>query len=210
MKTWGCFVAAGIAILLGGNAQAASYQYEFTGTVTVVTSGLAAQFSVGEDFKYTFTHDTTTPDNFNLNVLGGIYEDGVTSFTANIGNDIFGIGTDSFMSVYNGNNGKDEFEFDIHNPSHSPTFGSLSTQKFVVVLTDPSATAFLTDAIPISLLLASFSIREWALAVDEGQVFGTINGVTVSEVVPIPAALPLFIAGLGAMGFAGWRKRRSV
>ncbi|MGH9692930.1 MAG: PEP-CTERM sorting domain-containing protein [Bryobacteraceae bacterium] len=25
---------------------------------------------------------------------------------------------------------------------------------------------------------------------------------------PLPAALPLFASGLGALGFAGWRKRR--
>ena len=28
--------------------------------------------------------------------------------------------------------------------------------------------------------------------------------------VPIPAALPLLAAGLGAMGFAGWRKKRKA
>jgi hypothetical protein len=27
-------------------------------------------------------------------------------------------------------------------------------------------------------------------------------------VTPVPAALPLFATGLGALGFAGWRRRR--
>ncbi|MDH3380970.1 MAG: VPLPA-CTERM sorting domain-containing protein [Gammaproteobacteria bacterium] len=29
------------------------------------------------------------------------------------------------------------------------------------------------------------------------------------QVVPIPAALPLFLSGLGALGFVGWRRRQS-
>jgi hypothetical protein len=33
------------------------------------------------------------------------------------------------------------------------------------------------------------------------------DGVTAT---PLPAALPLFAAGLGAMGFAGWRRKRNA
>lgn len=44
-----------------------------------------------------------------------------------------------------------------------------------------------------------------------GQAFTSGRGdFSVSAVapVPIPAALPLLAAGLGAMGFMGWRKKR--
>jgi hypothetical protein len=36
--------------------------------------------------------------------------------------------------------------------------------------------------------------------------------VTIADVAttPLPAALPLFAAGLGAMGFAGWRRKRNA
>jgi hypothetical protein len=39
---------------------------------------------------------------------------------------------------------------------------------------------------------------------NKGQIVGTY-GVTVT---PLPAALPLFVTGLGVMGLFGWRKKR--
>lgn len=39
---------------------------------------------------------------------------------------------------------------------------------------------------------------------------GLVTGYVVESVVPLPAALPLFAAGLSAMGFMGWRKRRKA
>ncbi|MEH6405387.1 MAG: hypothetical protein V7750_18590 [Sneathiella sp.] len=36
----------------------------------------------------------------------------------------------------------------------------------------------------------------------------TISGDTLPSAVPIPAALPLFGAGIAAMGFFGWRRKR--
>jgi hypothetical protein len=32
--------------------------------------------------------------------------------------------------------------------------------------------------------------------------------VTVGEITPLPAALPLFASGLGALGLLGWRRKR--
>jgi hypothetical protein len=40
------------------------------------------------------------------------------------------------------------------------------------------------------------------LAIDNAQL--TTNG----SATPLPAALPLFASGLGAMGLLGWRKKR--
>jgi hypothetical protein len=44
-----------------------------------------------------------------------------------------------------------------------------------------------------------------------GNESGTSRLLSASvSAVPIPAALPLFAAGLSAMGFMGWRKRRKT
>ncbi len=37
----------------------------------------------------------------------------------------------------------------------------------------------------------------------------TVNSLSVSAT-PLPAALPLFATGLGALGFLGWRRKRKV
>ena len=43
---------------------------------------------------------------------------------------------------------------------------------------------------------------------DAGVAVGTWD-VTISET-PLPAALPLFATGLGALGLLGWRRRRKA
>jgi hypothetical protein len=42
----------------------------------------------------------------------------------------------------------------------------------------------------------------------DNSVFDDLT--VVASPVPLPAALPFFAAGLGAMGFMGWRKRRKA
>ena len=61
---------------------------------------------------------------------------------------------------------------------------------------------------PSDLIISFLSgaTQNWG---DEG--FGIDNIMITgdpSNVVPLPAALPLFAAGLGAMGFLGWRSKR--
>ena len=50
-----------------------------------------------------------------------------------------------------------------------------------------------------------------------GDTIGSLNGldnVTVTDLgvtsTPLPAALPLFASGLGAMGLFGWRRKRKI
>jgi hypothetical protein len=47
----------------------------------------------------------------------------------------------------------------------------------------------------------------------DGQEFGSLNSLTdvvdfTASATPLPAALPLFVAGLGSMGLLGWRRKR--
>jgi hypothetical protein len=40
--------------------------------------------------------------------------------------------------------------------------------------------------------------------------FGTTAGINVPGEIPVPAALPLFATGLGALGLLGWRRKRKA
>jgi hypothetical protein len=44
------------------------------------------------------------------------------------------------------------------------------------------------------------------IANTSGDVFATTTGT----VAPLPAALPLFAGGLGALGLLGWRRKRKA
>jgi hypothetical protein len=51
----------------------------------------------------------------------------------------------------------------------------------------------------------------WVVVAIGGNLGNPVfDGNAVGTLVPIPAALPLFAAGLGAIGFVGWRKKRKV
>jgi hypothetical protein len=51
----------------------------------------------------------------------------------------------------------------------------------------------------------------FAYADDVSLVFSSgINNIAPSSITPLPAALPLFATGLGAMGLFGWRRKRKA
>jgi hypothetical protein len=43
-----------------------------------------------------------------------------------------------------------------------------------------------------------------------GRGNGNIYFAGINEVTPLPAALPLFATGLGALGLLGWRRKRKA
>lgn len=59
-----------------------------------------------------------------------------------------------------------------------------------------------------------FRFRHYDIGTDlhttfaSGHLVATSLTITSLEAVPLPAALPMLVAGLGAMGFMGWRRRR--
>lgn len=62
----------------------------------------------------------------------------------------------------------------------------------------------------LSAGLHTFSLSLTALApgFTSGGASMTFGTASASAVVPLPAALPLGLAGLGMLGFVGWRRRR--
>lgn len=64
----------------------------------------------------------------------------------------------------------------------------------------------------VAMVLAEMYGKTYQMTVNltaDGSNLVTVNSASVSEV-PLPAALPLLAAGLGAMGFMGWRRKRKA
>src|SRR5262249_14255337 len=132
-------------------------------------------------------------------------------------------GTDQSFSV--------NFNFTL---SFSSPNSSMDTQTFALTITQPTnppgdnvfniSNATLANLGPFSLNGITVSDIHFVLASGDN---GTYNGSTwtnpennrsVLQIVgdfsatatPLPAALPLFAGGLGALGLLGWRRKRAV
>lgn len=70
----------------------------------------------------------------------------------------------------------------------------------------------LSNFIPVSLSFTSNSVTFDLKGLTGNSASNLVIDLTLADqaVVPLPAALPLLAAGLSAMGFMGWRKRRKT
>lgn len=73
-------------------------------------------------------------------------------------------------------------------------------------ITDSQRTLSVLSAINISQLNAANLPA--GVSVDYTVEINLPNGLTATAATPLPAALPLFAGGLGALGLLGWRRRR--
>ncbi len=198
MKTRGCFVTVVMFILLGGNAQAATYNFvlenTFIGgnTAYAITGGM------------TFDDDLNLPGNPFTNVAVQVVSpDGTFQmnnvWTSNVGTTT-GLGLSAAF-----NPALDDFAiflafaYDLREAALNVTVDPF----IALVCPTPATTQNNCTGSSYGLLLDVIH------GFPETAVTG-ITGALAPAPVPLPAALPLFIAGLGALGFSGWRKRRSV
>jgi hypothetical protein len=103
--------------------------------------------------------------------------------------------------------------FDLQALDFEDPGNNFSTSGYVRVLASNGAnqlfdpTAFGTAVLVGFQNIVSFTLR------CEGGCQATVDNIVFSEnlaAVPLPAALPLFVTGLGAMGLVAWRRNRKV
>lgn len=85
---------------------------------------------------------------------------------------------------------------------------------------DPTSAALIDNSFPTDLLHTTQSMTgrfylylmnpPFRGASDFVGVYGSITSVALTAQTPVPAALPLLATALGGLGFAGWRRRRSL
>ena len=208
-------VTLALASLSFATAQAASISYEFAGTSF---SGPAVPITG------TFTIDNS------VGALGA-----VESFSFSADN-FLGSGTTATGQAFHGNLGllndydlgaiTDRFAFYLGNSQGSTFSGAFDGAEFSLVqfTLDSLNLAGLSSSDP-SDLPNSFVPEDFFPPLDSNVPgtsddvfieFGSnvehlqITSVSQLATVPLPPALPLFLSGLGGLGFLGWRRKRAA
>jgi hypothetical protein len=179
----------------------------YTEPVPLSYSGLDIQLSTPIAFSTLAVLSATFVDQAGGAEVGsprfGIYTTGGDYFTVYLGTPPNFSDSDpaAFTAAYSGTN--------LNNGTTNSTFQLENTLQTLAAL---------------QATYGSDLVNEVALFVDGGYGANgpqslTVSGITINNTTyssslaaaaetPLPAALPLFASGLGALGFVGWRKRR--
>lgn len=208
--------SSAVAILLVFSlvGTAAPVTFGFTGVVTAVDAGLAAEFSLGEPVIGNYSFDSATPDAAPGDSSFGNYNNTITSFTATFGGDyIVTQGVDNDILVSDGplppNNWNDVYDAILTNPTAS-TVGGLTLKILILGLTDTGKAVFNSDSLPLTPPdLSEFESN------DSLMLFGSPNQgmtfrLTSFTLVPEPSSLTFAGLGLSAMCCGRLRQREKL
>lgn len=169
-------------VIAPAKASTVSYLVSFTDVGTYGVGGAAWNGTAAVSASFTITFDPTlvyAPES-----IAGI----ITNLNYSVTDDRFGPGALSFNNITS-------FEY---------AYGTLTLYSDAVLKKALDGTPNITlgvngwtNPFPASSAWYSQALFEDTLTTS-GDVF----------ISPVPAALPLFASGLGALGFLGWRKRR--
>ena len=205
-------LAAAICVGFSGAGGAAPIvDVNITGVVTEVDDPLGGEFTVGDQLSASFSYDLATPDSNSFFISLGSYIDAITSLSFTIGSYTGGLVAPGSISV--GTIFDHSFLANASQIS-SPSVAGLAPENFGLRLLDSTESAFASAALPAALSLADFDTRTWSLEfrLSENQlvsVSGTLDLNAVAAV-PLPAALPLLLAGLVGLGVVGTRRSRAT
>jgi len=202
--------------VLGSSARASTYSLTLSGNVTSVDPVLVgAPFSVGDTMSIRIIYNDAGSDDFPLDPLVG--QTSAIFYSVSIGSYV---ASSTIGKFFVRNNVPSSGVFDelggFSTSLVGPIFGSgFSAYSSSYELKDFDEIALNSDSFFIAAaLLSYFDTRQ--LRVDFRNslianliVRGDIQTLSL-EPVPIPAALPLLAAGLGAMGLMGWRRKRKT
>ena len=194
-----CVLAAIISVLCVANAKAIPITYTETATISGSLNGVSF---ANELLTLTGTGDTAA-----ITAGSGIFRNPVTVTFS-----VAGTGSGSLTGPYHAFDNQSAEAAGFTNETilgsllfifGPAAFGSYALSTSIGPITDDAmwnpGVSFPSTA---GALIINFVIGE------EGT-FAAATG-TVAQVVPLPAALPLFATGLGALGLLGWRRKRKL
>lgn len=197
-------------LMVPDRGQAASISFNFTGSVGDVFGGVFTPHGFGADGFSTAlpvsggaTINSLATDSIAASNIGRY--NAVQDFSVSIGTYFASYAPgNSFIRITNSaaGAGSDIYELRINGLFGSPVNG-FTPSSFLLELTDPSGTAFSSDALPAGApSLSSFARSEFRLLF--GSASTRVQGALTS-LVPLPAAVWLFGAGLVALVGLGSR-----
>ena len=192
---------------MSGNA--APISFNFGGSVSGVFGSVFTQngtgangFSSALPMSGSFTFNSSTSDsNGSANI--GRYNGTIQNLTVTVGNytATYSPGT-SFIRVVNNPGVGSTYHVEVNNLS-GPLVNGRAPSAFEITLGNPTGTAFTNDHLPTTPpSLSSFSTNQWRLIF--GATGHRVQGA-LNSLVPLPAAVWLFGAGLIALVGLGSR-----
>lgn len=196
--------------LAPSHTDAAPITFNFGGSVSnvqgsVFTSGGSGTSGFGSSLPLSgkFTFNSTTPDVLSSDPTWGLYVNPIQSLTVNVGTytAMFSPGSSVLQVIKNPGAG-DSFLLTVTGLSGGTVNNQFPT-LFELELINPAGNAFATDQLPTAPpSLSSFSANQWRLVFN--GVGNRVQGALTS-LVPLPAAVWLFGAGLIALVGLGSR-----
>lgn len=191
-------------------SNAANVSFNFSGSVAEVQGGVFTAGGSGSNgfgsalpLSGNFTFNSTNPDLLPGDPMWGLYANPVQNLTVKIGNytTTFSPGS-SVMQVINNPGLGDTFKLTLNGFSGS-TVNGLTPTTFEMELVNPNGNVFANDHLPTTPpSLSSFASNQWRLVFS--GVGNRVQGALTS-LVPLPAAVWLFGAGLIALVGLGSR-----
>jgi len=193
-------------------SNAANVSFNFSGSVAevhggVFTSGGSGVNGFGSSLPVTgsFTFNSAAPDVLPGDGSWGLYPNPIQNMSVKVGNytATFSPGS-SVMQVINNPGLGDTFKITLNGFTSNPaTVNGLTPTTFEMELVNPSGNVFTNDHIPTTPpSLSSFASNQWRLVFS--GVGNRVQGALTS-LVPLPAAVWLFGAGLIALVGLGSR-----
>ncbi|HRB81440.1 MAG TPA: VPLPA-CTERM sorting domain-containing protein [Nitrospira sp.] len=212
LRTVGLTLGAFCSLFAAITSEAANIPFNFSGSVAEVHGGVftsggsgANGFGSALPVSGSFTFNSTTPDVLPGDPMWGLYANPIQNMTVKVGNytATFTPGS-SVMQVINNPGLGDTFKVTLNGFTSSPaTVSGLAPATFEMELVNPNGNVFANDHLPTTPpSLSSFASNQWRLVF--GGVGNRVQGALTS-LVPLPAAVWLFGAGLIALVGLGSR-----
>ncbi len=222
-RTIALVAIAAVALLLkAAPGMATTIALDFTGTVTTVESAVAAGTGIatGDKITGTLSFDPAETTSF-LDLSGGTQQFYLFN-QGSVGSYSFSVAHPAGAAFYSDSHSAIGGNVQTINDSSSipgiSYYLAASGAGLMVTLRTTGSSTFLTslDTLPTTIagLLTTLGGTLQSATGEASNEFGLFdfNIDTAAPVAstPIPAALPLFLSAVGALGFAGWRRKQAA